>query len=64
MHWGGIAAQTIFLIALTLLITGIFVAGVIFRQKKGVGFEGKAILNRHTVKFEMFVWMNARYTGN
>jgi cation:H+ antiporter len=39
-----IGDSTVFLLALTLLLTGIFAAGLIYRERTGIGFEGIAIL--------------------
>jgi cation:H+ antiporter len=42
--YAAIGERTVFLLALTLLLTGVFAAGLIYRQKAGIGFEGIAIL--------------------
>jgi cation:H+ antiporter len=42
--YAAVGEHTVFLLALTLLLTSIFAAGLIYRQRTGIGFEGAAIL--------------------
>jgi cation:H+ antiporter len=49
--YGAIGDSTVFLLALTLLLTGIFAAGLIYREKAGIGFEGVAILAIYVAGF-------------
>lgn len=53
-----IGDETIFLLALTLLLTGILAAGLIYRQKTGIGFEGATILVVYVVGFAILGWMH------
>ncbi len=55
--YASVGNGTIFLLALTLLLTGIFAAGLIYRQKSGIGFEGTAILIVYAVGFATLAWM-------
>jgi cation:H+ antiporter len=52
-----IGDRTLFLLALTLLLTGIFAAGLIYRQKTGIGFEGATILGVYAVGFGILTWI-------
>jgi len=36
--------ETLFILALTILLTSVLAAGMLYRQKQGIGFEGLAIL--------------------
>lgn len=45
--------QDLFLLALTLMLTAILTAGLIHRQRKGIGFEGLAILALYIGGFVM-----------
>ena len=55
--YAAIADRTLFLLALTLLLTGIFAAGLIYRQKSGIGFEGATILAVYAAGFATLAWM-------
>jgi len=55
--YAGISDRTVFLLALTLLLTGIFAAGLIYRQRSGIGFEGATILVAYAAGFLVLVWM-------
>lgn len=55
--YAAIGDRTLFLAALTLLLTSIFAAGLIYRQKSGIGFEGTMILAVYAVGFATLVWM-------
>ncbi len=49
--YAAIGARTQFLLALTLLLTAILAAGLIYRDKRGIGFEGVAILAVYAAGF-------------
>lgn len=49
--YGVIGERTLFLLGLTLLLTGVFAAGLLYREKRGIGFEGIAILVLYAVGF-------------
>lgn len=55
--YAGVGDRTVFLLALTLLLTGIFAAGLIYRQKSGIGFEGATILAVYASGFAALAWM-------
>jgi cation:H+ antiporter len=42
--YAAVGERTLFLLALTLLLTAVFAAGLVHRQRKGIGFEGTTIL--------------------
>ncbi len=39
-----VSERTLFILALTMLLTALLAAGLIYREKRGIGFEGIAIL--------------------
>jgi len=43
--------STIFILALTALLTSVLAAGLIYREKQGIGFEGLAILGIYAAGF-------------
>lgn len=49
--YAAIGPRTQFLLALTLLLTAILAAGLIYRDKRGIGFEGVAILAVYAAGF-------------
>jgi cation:H+ antiporter len=55
--YAAVGERTVFLLALTLLLTGIFAAGLIYRQRTGIGFEGTAILILYAAGFATLAWM-------
>ena len=55
--YAAVGERTVFLLALTLLLTGIFAAGLIYRQRTGIGFEGTAILIVYAAGFATLAWM-------
>ncbi|MGH0031063.1 MAG: sodium:calcium antiporter [Myxococcota bacterium] len=55
--YAAVGDRTVFLLALTLLLTGIFAAGLVYRQKSGIGFEGTTILGVYTAGFLVLAWM-------
>lgn len=55
--YAAIGDRTLFLLALTLLLTGIFASGLIYRQRTGIGFEGTTILGVYAVGMMVLVWM-------
>lgn len=42
-------AETVFVLGLTLSMTAVFTAGLLSRQRKGIGFEGTAILALYAI---------------
>lgn len=42
--YSAMGADTVFLLSLTLLLTSVLAAGLIYRERRGIGFEGVAIL--------------------
>jgi cation:H+ antiporter len=55
--YAAVGDRTVFLLALTLLLTGIFAAGLIYRQRSGIGFEGAAILVVYVLGFATLGFM-------
>ena len=55
--YAAIGDRTIFLLALTLLLTSILAAGLLYRQKSGIGFEGATILVVYAAGFVTLAWM-------
>jgi len=55
--YAAIDHRTLFLLGLTLLLTGIFAAGLIHRQRSGIGFEGTAILLVYAAGFATLIAM-------
>lgn len=53
--YAAIGDRTVFLLGLTLLLTGIFAAGLIHRQRSGIGFEGIAILVVYAAGFATLI---------
>jgi cation:H+ antiporter len=47
----GLGHGTLFVLALTLLLTALLAAGLLYRQRRGIGFEGLAILVVYAVGF-------------
>jgi len=54
--YAAVGERTVFLLALTLLLTGVFAAGLIYRQRTGIGFEGAAILILYAAGFAALAW--------
>lgn len=42
--YASVGPQTVFVLALTLLLTAVLAAGLVYRERRGIGFEGVAIL--------------------
>jgi len=42
--YAALGPSSVFLLALTLLLTAVFAAGLLLRERRGIGFEGAAIL--------------------
>ncbi len=55
--YASISDRTLFLLALTLLMTAIFAAGLIYRQRSGIGFEGATILVIYAAGSSTLLWM-------
>lgn len=55
--YAAIGDRTLYLLALTLLLTGVFAAGLVYRQRTGIGFEGVAILIVYVVGFATLAGM-------
>jgi cation:H+ antiporter len=49
--------ETLFLLALTLLLTAIFAAGLLHRERRGIGFEGAALLVVYALGFVLISTM-------
>lgn len=54
--YAAISERTIFLLGLTLVMTGVFAAGLIYRERGGIGFEGVAILLIYVTGFAALAW--------
>lgn len=55
--YAAIGERTVFLLALTLLLTGILAAGLLYRQRSGIGFEGATILVVYVTGFLLLAGM-------
>ncbi len=47
--YAAVGRDTLFLLALTVLLTALLAAGLVYREKRGIGFEGLAILGVYAV---------------
>ncbi len=52
-----LGGPTLFLLALTTLLTAILAAGLVYRERRGIGFEGSAILVTYAFGFAALWWM-------
>jgi len=60
---GPVIGRIISVLALTLLLTSVFAAGLIYRQRTGIGFEGAAILVIYVVGFVALAAMGGVGSG-
>ena len=55
--YAALGGPTLFLLALTTLLTAFLAAGLVYRERRGIGFEGSAILGSYAVGFAALWWM-------